>query len=157
MGQVAHSNASKAPGLKGVPDSLFSSLAYPLPSDFSPPRKIKQTIIIIKLSYYFLLIVTNFNFFPWRRKMDLHFSAWRKRKSFFLVTKMVVTLERPDISTKWHFKYVMRVIQELHNRVVYQPLKFHFVHKQINKGFLGRCCMGEFPGNEGGMQALLVV
>jgi hypothetical protein len=42
VGQVAHSNASKAPGLKGVPDSLLSSLAYPLPSDFSPPRKTKH-------------------------------------------------------------------------------------------------------------------
>ena len=38
---------SKASGFGGAPDSFPSSLAYPLPSGFSPPRKTPITLLLM--------------------------------------------------------------------------------------------------------------
>ncbi len=39
--------ASMAFGFGGVPDTFLSSLAYPLPSGFSPPKKTPITLLLI--------------------------------------------------------------------------------------------------------------
>ncbi len=65
VGQVGFPLASKAPGFDGVLDSF--------------PYSLLLFIIIIEFSYYLLL---NLIFSPWRRKTDLRFSAWRKRKLY---------------------------------------------------------------------------
>jgi hypothetical protein len=57
VGQVGLPLASKAPVFNGVLDSFPSSLASPLPSNFSPPRKKRITLFfIIEFSYYYLLL-----------------------------------------------------------------------------------------------------